>query len=84
MTTHKRFIRRPKQFRADRGLTQEALTEKAGISRVYLARLDTGKQDPTLTTLKSLAKVLKVPVGELGEEKGDQWEVTNGAQRVRT
>ncbi len=58
---------RLKTFRADRGLTQEALAAKAHISRVYLARLETGRQDPTLTTLKSLAKALKVRVGELVE-----------------
>ena len=67
MTTHKTFVMRLKKFRADRGMTQEALAEKAGISRVYLARLETGKQDPTLTTLKNLAKALKVKVGELVE-----------------
>lgn len=48
-------------------MTQEALAEKAGISRTYLARLELGQQDPTLTTLKSLAKALKVKVGELVE-----------------
>lgn len=67
MTTHKRFIMRLKKFRHDRGMTQEALAEKAGISRVFVARLETGKQDPTLTTLKNLAKALKVKVGELVE-----------------
>lgn len=67
MTTHKRFIVRLKKFRHDRGMTQEALAEKAGISRVFVARLETGKQDPTLTTLKNLAKALKVKVGELVE-----------------
>jgi transcriptional regulator with XRE-family HTH domain len=67
MTTHKRFIIRLKRFRADRGMTQGELSEKAGISRVYLARLETGKQDPTLTTLKKLANALTVTVGELVE-----------------
>ena len=67
MTTHKRFVMRLKKLRADRGLTQEALAEKAGISRTYLARLELGQQDPTLTTLKNLAKALKVKVGELVE-----------------
>ncbi len=67
MTTHKRFVMRLKKFRAAQGLTQEGLAAKAGISRVYIARLETGKQDPTLTTLKKLAKALKVTVGELVE-----------------
>ena len=67
MTTHKRFIMRLKQLRANRGITQEALAKKAGLSRVYVARLETGKQDPTLTTLTKLAKALKVKVGRLLE-----------------
>jgi transcriptional regulator with XRE-family HTH domain len=58
---------RLKTLRADRQMTQEALAEKAGISRTYLARLELGQQDPTLTTLKNLAKALKVKVGELVE-----------------
>jgi len=58
---------RLKTYRAKRDMTQEALAEKAGLSRVYIARLETGKQDPTLTTLKRLAKALKVTVGELVE-----------------
>jgi transcriptional regulator with XRE-family HTH domain len=67
MTTHKRFIVRLKQLRADQGMTQDVPAQKARISRVYVARLETGKQDPTLTTLLKLAKALKVPVGELLE-----------------
>jgi len=58
---------RLKQLRANRGITQEALAKKAGLSRVYVARLETGKQDPTLTTLQKLAKALKVKVGRLLE-----------------
>lgn len=67
MATHKRFVMRLKKLRADRKMTQEALAEKAGISRTYLARLELGQQDPTLTTLKSLAKALKVTVATLVE-----------------
>jgi predicted transcriptional regulator len=37
-------------------MTQEELAAKAGISRPYLARLETTKQDPTLSTLEKLAK----------------------------
>ncbi|MFI5339831.1 MAG: helix-turn-helix transcriptional regulator [Candidatus Methylomirabilales bacterium] len=58
---------RLRRLRADQGMTQESLAKKAGISRVYVARLETGKQDPTLTTLKKLAKALKVKVGRLLE-----------------
>jgi transcriptional regulator with XRE-family HTH domain len=37
------------------------------ISRVYLARLETARQDPSLSTLEKLAKALGVKVGRLVE-----------------
>jgi transcriptional regulator with XRE-family HTH domain len=40
---------------------------KARISREYLWRLESGRQDPTLGTLEKLAKALKVKVTELLE-----------------
>ena len=67
MTTDKRFVMRLKRLRADREMTQEALAKKAGIARTYLARLELGQQDPTLGTLRKLAKALKVTVGKLVE-----------------
>jgi transcriptional regulator with XRE-family HTH domain len=46
-------------------MSQEALAARASISRTYLARLETARQDPTLSTLEKLAKALKVPVEKL-------------------
>jgi len=54
-----------KVLREERGLTQEALAERAGLSRGYLARLETGRHEPTLTTLGKLAKALRVKVADL-------------------
>jgi transcriptional regulator with XRE-family HTH domain len=51
--------------RLERRLTQEELAAKAGITRGYLARLETGRHEPTLTTLQRLAKALKVTVADL-------------------
>ena len=56
---------RLKRLRKERGLSQEALAAKAGISRVHLARLETARQDPTLGTIEKLAKALRVKVREL-------------------
>jgi XRE family transcriptional regulator, regulator of sulfur utilization len=58
---------RLKQLRAKRGWTQEQLAERAGINRGYLARLETGHHDPTITTLEKLAKALRVKVAALLE-----------------
>ena len=56
---------RIKALREKRGMSQEALAEKAGVSRGYLARLETGRHEPTLTMLGKLAKALRVKVTEL-------------------
>ena len=58
---------RIKALRAERGMTQEALATKSGVSRQYIARLEIGRHDPSLSTLAKLAKALKVKVGELVE-----------------
>lgn len=58
---------RIKVLREKRGLSQEELATRAGISRGYLARLETGRHEPTLTTLEKLAKALRVKVARLLE-----------------
>jgi transcriptional regulator with XRE-family HTH domain len=58
---------RIKTLRERRGMTQEVLAAKAGISRAYLARVETVRHEPTLTTLEKLAKALRVRVGRLLE-----------------
>lgn len=61
------MAKRLRGLRRQRGLTQEALAAKAGLSRTYLARLETARQDPTLSTLVELAKALNVPASALVE-----------------
>jgi transcriptional regulator with XRE-family HTH domain len=56
---------RIKAVREKRGLSQEALADRAGISRGYLARLETGRHEPTLTMLGKLAKALRVKLADL-------------------
>jgi transcriptional regulator with XRE-family HTH domain len=65
MTPIKTMAIRLKELRKERGMSQEDLAARASISRTYLARLETARQDPTLSTLEKLAKALKVPVEKL-------------------
>jgi transcriptional regulator with XRE-family HTH domain len=60
-----RLATRIKALRERRRLSQEALAAKAGISRGYLARLETGRHDPTVGTVEKLAKALRVKVADL-------------------
>ena len=67
MAPVERMAKQLQTLRERRGLTQEQLAKKAGVSRGYLARLETARQDPTLSTLEKLAKALGVKVARLIE-----------------
>ena len=57
-----------KQVRADKGLTQRDLAKKARVTQGYIAQLEMGlRKNPSLETLKRLAKALGVPVMALLE-----------------
>jgi transcriptional regulator with XRE-family HTH domain len=49
-----------RRLRARSGMTQEELARRAGISRVYLARLESGQQDPRVSIVVRLAQALDV------------------------
>ncbi len=66
-SVQKHLVKRLKDLRAKRGLTQERLAKRADISRAYLARLEIGRHDPPLSTLVRLARALNVKVTELLE-----------------
>jgi transcriptional regulator with XRE-family HTH domain len=67
MAPIERVAMRLKELRKRRGWSQEKLAHEAGISRTYLARLETARQDPTLSTLEKLAEALGVKVAKLIE-----------------
>jgi transcriptional regulator with XRE-family HTH domain len=54
-----------KALRKEQEMTQSALAKRAGVSAGYIARLETHRHDPKLSTLVKLAKALRVPVTEL-------------------
>lgn len=56
---------RLKAFRAARGWSQVTLAQKVGITREYLARIETGRHDPSLSLLLRLAKALRVKPSRL-------------------
>ena len=54
-----------KKIRQQRKLTQGELAERAGVTREYVARLEAGRYDPSLSTIERLAKALRVKVNDL-------------------
>ncbi len=61
----RRLGERIRVARGARGMTQEQLAHKAGLSRAYVARLETGRHNPPVLTLARIAKALKVPMADL-------------------
>ena len=57
-----------KVWREQRGLTQDALAAKAGISKAYLCKIETRKRVGALKTLRAIADALAVSVNELRED----------------
>lgn len=55
-----------KELRESASMTQEQLAEKSGITRVTIARLESGMQsDLKVSSLKKLAEALSCKVGDL-------------------
>lgn len=56
---------RLRQARRRRKWTQDDLAQRAGITREYLARIETGKHDPRLSVAVKIARALRVKLDDL-------------------
>src|SRR5574341_547416 len=54
-----------RRLRSERGLTQDALANAAGISRLALRNIEKQKSQPRPDTLQAIARALKVGLGDL-------------------
>jgi DNA-binding XRE family transcriptional regulator len=52
--------RQVKAFRAEAGMTQQALAEGCGIYRTYLSRIESGDANPSIGVLIALANTLNI------------------------
>lgn len=53
------------RIRKERGLTQEELAERSGLTQQYLSDLERGKRNPTIVTLYEISQALGVSHVEL-------------------
>ena len=60
-----RLGRRMQKVRQEKGITQEKLAEKVGVSTTWIGYLETGYRRPNLKMIYKIARVLKVPASEL-------------------
>jgi transcriptional regulator with XRE-family HTH domain len=56
---------RIRQIRQERGVSQEALADIAGLDRSYMSGIERGVRNVTLLKLFAVARALKVPAREL-------------------
>ncbi|HYH75808.1 MAG TPA: helix-turn-helix transcriptional regulator [Candidatus Saccharimonadales bacterium] len=61
----KAFGKRIAEVRKARGVTQQELAERIGMSVVAIAYIETGKRWARLETLSKIAAILKVNIADL-------------------
>ncbi len=63
--TKKGFAEVLREVRQEKGLSQEALADLAGLHRNYVSEVERGLKSPSLRTLDQLAHALDVPAWAL-------------------
>ena len=53
------------KIRQAKGFSQDGLAQRSGLNRSHLYRVETGRQSPTVVTLKLIADALDVRVRDL-------------------
>jgi transcriptional regulator with XRE-family HTH domain len=60
------FAKRIRAYRHERHISQAELASKASVSNITISKIESGDNDnPTITTLRNIASVLKVTVVDL-------------------
>lgn len=60
------------RLRREKGLTQEQVEERSGLSQQYLSDLERGKRNPTIVTIYEIAQALGVSHMELLQPDDDR------------
>jgi transcriptional regulator with XRE-family HTH domain len=61
------FGTRLREARERLGLTQEDVAQRSGVHVTEVSRMEAGKRDPKISTLRRLAKAVEVKPGQLLE-----------------
>ena len=61
----KSFALQLKKLRATQGLTQEQLAFESGIALSQVARIETARINPSLSTVFAIVRTLDIPLSEL-------------------
>ena len=56
---------RVREFRKQRGLTQDVFADKSGLNRAHVGEIERGESNVTIQTLKVIADTLKIGIEDL-------------------
>ncbi len=65
MDVRTRLGRNLRRLREEKGWSQEAYADEAGIHRTYVSDLERGVRNPTITIVEKLARAFGVSAGSL-------------------
>lgn len=63
---------RIKQFQKKQGLKGKNIAKEANISSAYYSQITTGKKEPTITTVRNIARVLNVSMSEIFDTENER------------
>jgi DNA-binding XRE family transcriptional regulator len=65
MDVRHRLAGNMKRLRKERGWSQEALADEAGLDRTYISGIERVVRNPTITVIERVASALKCQMGDL-------------------
>lgn len=65
MAVQDRLAGNMKRLRKDRGWSQEALADEAGLDRTYVSGIERKVRNPTITVIERVASALECRMGDL-------------------
>ena len=68
---------RIRNYRMQKGLSQEKLAELAGCHHTYIGQLERGEKNATLESIERIAIALKLPLSKLFEKLGGEDNATS-------
>lgn len=61
----KKLAENMRKIRARKKMSQGDICRALGVDRAYISNIESGKQNPTLSTIEKIAKALGVKIDEL-------------------
>lgn len=65
MDIKKKFGKKIKELRLEKGLSQEAFAHLANIDRTYISSIEKGERNVSIVVVERIAKALDVEITEL-------------------